>query len=527
MSLAILTMPKLGETMEEGRIAGWVQARGAPFARGDVLLEIETDKTVAEYPALGAGTLVELLVAPGDLVAVGAPIARVEVTGAPWLDVAEGAMTPGLIEVDFVTPTLGETTTEAKVVSWLVAPGQSFARGDVLLEVETDKTIAEIPAMQAGELRAILVPEGEVAATGAPLARIAVAGDAAPPPAAAPATATAPATPAAPRHAPVPVAASRQSQPERPRATPLARRIAAQNDVDLAEVAGSGRRGRIEKADVLAHIAAREAVPVAVVPVAVAPEQAVPPAPVHPDAPLAYEVTGRPGGRPVLMLHGFSADRRGWNDLAHRLREGRWIVAPDLPGHGATEAGAERVGDLIAPVTGFAAEALPEGAFDLVAHSMGALVAVALARALPGRVASLTLIAPAGLGAEIDGDFVAGMAGATSRAELIHCLRRAGPMGPLSDAFLDAQIAAGRRLGGLAGDLVGPFGQRHEILRGLAALPESLPLRVIFGTEDRIIPWTQVRHLPPRVAVHLIEGAEHMPHVERAEAVAALLSRWL
>ena len=55
MTVEILTMPRLGETMEEGVLVGWLVAPGQSFRRGDPLVEIETDKTVAEFPALSDG----------------------------------------------------------------------------------------------------------------------------------------------------------------------------------------------------------------------------------------------------------------------------------------------------------------------------------------------------------------------------------------------------------------------------------------------------------------------------------------
>ena len=53
-----LTMPRLGETMEEGRVVNWLVAEGIGFKRGDTIIEIETDKTLVEYPALGDGMLI-------------------------------------------------------------------------------------------------------------------------------------------------------------------------------------------------------------------------------------------------------------------------------------------------------------------------------------------------------------------------------------------------------------------------------------------------------------------------------------
>ena len=66
MVTRVLDMPRLGETMEEGRIVNWLVKTGDRFRRGDVLLEIETDKTVVEYPALGDGLLQERLATEGN-----------------------------------------------------------------------------------------------------------------------------------------------------------------------------------------------------------------------------------------------------------------------------------------------------------------------------------------------------------------------------------------------------------------------------------------------------------------------------
>ena len=56
----VLKMPRMGETMDEGKLLAWLVEPGQPFKRGDAILEVETDKTIVEYPALGDGTLVEL-----------------------------------------------------------------------------------------------------------------------------------------------------------------------------------------------------------------------------------------------------------------------------------------------------------------------------------------------------------------------------------------------------------------------------------------------------------------------------------
>ena len=89
MGRVILRLPRLGETMEEARVTDWLVAPGAAFRRGDVLLEVETDKTTVEVPAMTDGVLVAQLVAPGDIVDLDAPIAEVEAEGAGDLPAAE------------------------------------------------------------------------------------------------------------------------------------------------------------------------------------------------------------------------------------------------------------------------------------------------------------------------------------------------------------------------------------------------------------------------------------------------------
>ena len=412
-------------------------------------------------------------------------------------------------------PRLGETMEEGRVVNWLVAEGDGFKRGEAIIEIETDKTVVEYPALGDGKLTQKLVREGDHITVGAPLALIEI-GEAADWPdifgadddgsaIAAPAFTTRVAKSSL---TPQPKGANR-------RATPLARRLARQRGLDIEAIAGSGRRGRVEKSDVLAAV------------VADAPQDAEQPAG---DVSfvdlaggrLAYVESGAVGGDPVLLVHGFAADHTAWAAVAAQLaRSGRRVIAVDLPGHGATTLPALKVADLGAPLAS-ALDALPaKSGFDVIAHSLGAVAAVALAEARPERVASLTLIAPAGIGLEIDRAFVLGMASATSAGEVAHLLRRLSASGVgLSGAAL-AEVAremAKRRLHDLAEDAVGTSGQRVDVLAALERLSRAIPVRVIFGLQDRIIPWDQVTSLPPTVAIHLMAGSGHMPHWDEPRA---------
>lgn len=73
-----IEMPKLGYDMEAGRVVAWTRQVGDRIQRGDVIAEIETDKTTVEMEATASGTLVEIVAAPGTEVAVGTPIAYLE-----------------------------------------------------------------------------------------------------------------------------------------------------------------------------------------------------------------------------------------------------------------------------------------------------------------------------------------------------------------------------------------------------------------------------------------------------------------
>jgi len=148
-------------------------------------------------------------------------------------------------------PQMGESITEGTITKWLKKVGDTVQRDEPIFEISTDKVDAEIPSPVAGTLTEIKVPEG---ATVTVNTVVAVIGGAAGKPAAAPAPAVAaPATtPTAP--APVAAAAPAQAEAERVRSSPLVRKIAKDNNVDLAQVPGTGASGRITKADILGHL---------------------------------------------------------------------------------------------------------------------------------------------------------------------------------------------------------------------------------------------------------------------------------
>jgi pyruvate dehydrogenase E2 component (dihydrolipoamide acetyltransferase) len=145
-------------------------------------------------------------------------------------------------------PKLSDSMAEAAIVRWLVSPGDTFERGQGLVEVETDKATVVYEAEAAGTLDSILVPEGGSAVIGQPIATLANGsenGSEARP-------APKPATAAEPRSAPSAAEppGGYGSRSERPNATPVARRSAVELGVSLHGIAGTGPGGRITREDV-------------------------------------------------------------------------------------------------------------------------------------------------------------------------------------------------------------------------------------------------------------------------------------
>ena len=135
-------------------------------------------------------------------------------------------------------PSLGADMTEGTVTRWLVKPGDPVRRGDIVVEIETDKADMEVEIFATGTIEKILVPQGERVAVGTPLALVTPAGAAA-------------ATPAQPPPAPKLVPAAAPPAPvAAARATPTAKVLARDLGIDLATVAGTGVGGTITRADV-------------------------------------------------------------------------------------------------------------------------------------------------------------------------------------------------------------------------------------------------------------------------------------
>ncbi|KQU57290.1 pyruvate dehydrogenase [Rhodococcus sp. Leaf278] len=358
-------MPALGESVTEGTVTRWLKQEGDTVEVDEPLLEVSTDKVDTEIPSPAAGVLTKIVAQEDDTVEIGGELAQIGDAGeapssdAPAEDAApaeesapeEAAEEPTPAAepepqaeeeapaasassdssgsgTPVTMPELGESVTEGTVTRWLKAVGDEVAVDEPLLEVSTDKVDTEIPSPVAGTLLEISAEEDDTVAVGGQLAVIGSGSPAekAPEPEATPE----PEAPKAeepkkeepkkeapkqeaPKAEPKPepkqeapkAAPAKESAPSgdsSPYVTPLVRKLASDNDVDLATVKGTGVGGRIRKQDVLAAAEAKKA------PAAPAAE-AAPAAAAKPAAPATA------GVRPEL------AHLRGTTQKINRIRQ--------------------------------------------------------------------------------------------------------------------------------------------------------------------------------------------------------------
>jgi len=265
----------MGESITEGTLTKWLKKPGDTVARDEPLFEISTDKVDAEIPSPAAGTLGDIKVQEGATVTVNTVVCTIDEGGAAAAAPAaatpkEENITPAAVATaakdtaaaapaaasgpgtEVLMPQMGESITEGTLTKWLKKIGDSVARDEPIFEISTDKVDAEIPSPVAGTLTEIKVQEGQTVTVNSVVAVI--GGGAAAPAAAAKPAAAPPApvpTPVAPS-APDPAAAAATG--EGLRSSPLVRKIAKENNVDLASVPGTGASGRITKQDITGYI---------------------------------------------------------------------------------------------------------------------------------------------------------------------------------------------------------------------------------------------------------------------------------
>jgi pyruvate dehydrogenase E2 component (dihydrolipoamide acetyltransferase) len=279
----VITMPRMSDTMTEGVIVEWHKKVGDKLKPGDLMAEVETDKATMELESYSEGTLLYIGVEKGKSVAVEGLLAVIGAPGedyaaaiaafgapaaAPVAEVAAPAAAPvaspahaakvalpeGAKEIRM--PLLSDTMTEGKIVSWNKKLGDFVKSDDVLADVETDKATMEVVGYEEGTLLYMGVEAGSAAKINEIIAIVGKAGTdvsayvaAEKSGANSAATAAPVAASAAPATTPVADAAP-ATENGRIKASPLAKKLAADKGINLAQVSGTGDGGRITKKDI-------------------------------------------------------------------------------------------------------------------------------------------------------------------------------------------------------------------------------------------------------------------------------------
>jgi pyruvate dehydrogenase E2 component (dihydrolipoamide acetyltransferase) len=348
-------------------------------------------------------------------------------------------------------PKWGLSMKTGKIVEWFVSEGDTIAKGDDVVDIETDKIAGTLESPVEGPLRRIIAEPGQDLPVGAVLAVV----------------------------APADVPDS-----EIDTVVEEAKAAVASGALDVAE----------EPQPQLVEVGGRT-----ISYLALAPEE--------------------PTGDPVVLVHGYGGDKNSWLFVQQPLAETHTVVALDLPGHGASD---KDVGDgslrmLTDTVVGFL-DALGLVRAHLVGHSLGGAVAAAAAKTAPDKVASLTLLAPAGYTAEADAEYLRGFAAASSRRELKPLLGRLFADEALVTRQLVDDLLKYKRLDGvdkalsalLSTLLTDDDRQAIDTRATLAGL--DLPVTVVWGGSDRILP------VPEDVELRRV-AAGHMVHMEAASEV--------
>lgn len=237
---------------------------------------------------------------------------------------------------------------------------------------------------------------------------------------------------------------------------------------------------------------------------------------------LAYATLGE-GDEHVVLIHGYGGDKNSWLFVQEPLSQTRTVHALDLPGHGESskDVGDGSLDTLASAVLGFLAAQGIERA-HLVGHSLGGAVAVVVAAREPGKVSSLTLVAPAGFGEEINAGYLRGFAAASSRRELKPQLAALFADPSQATRKLADDLMRYKRLDGVDKVLTTLLDTLLQPLDVRPLLSEvDVPVEFVWGNQDSVIPPGNARSLS---GVHYVEGAGHMVHLESPAAVVDVVS---
>jgi pyruvate dehydrogenase E2 component (dihydrolipoamide acetyltransferase) len=357
-------------------------------------------------------------------------------------------------------PKWGLSMQLGKIIGWIVAEGDDVSAGDELADIETDKIAGTLEAASSGTVRRIIARAGEDVPVSGTIALL----------------------------APADVSDDDLDA--------LVQEARAVIDAGVSGAAATG------PAVETAEIGGRK---------------------------ICYVGVGE-AGEVVLLVHGYGGDRDSWLFLQEPLAGRHRVYALDLPGHGTSskDVGDGSVDTLADAVVGVL-DAIGAERAHLVGHSLGGAAAVAATTRDTRRISSLTLIAPSGFGSAINAGYLRGFADAQTRRELKPLIGQLFADDHLVTRQVIDDLLAYKRLDGvdaalhaLLGALLDGDKQRTDSIAALAAIGDAVPVTVVWGNADSIIPPAQAKSVTGAVC-HLLDGAGHMPHMERPAEVQAAI----
>lgn len=245
---------------------------------------------------------------------------------------------------------------------------------------------------------------------------------------------------------------------------------------------------------------------------------------------IQYLKVGEGEGSPLLLLHGYGGDINIWVFNQEALAAERTVYALDLPGHGGStkNVGEGDLASLVDVVAGFMDEMGIDKA-HIFGHSMGGAIAGSFAIKHPERVESLALIASAGLGEEINGDYIEGFIAANRRKEMKNALTLLFADPELVNRQLVNDVIKFKRLDGVnealrkLADRLFPGGKQADV-PNISRV--EVPMLVVWGREDKVVPVAHSENVPDHARVEVIEATGHMPQMEAAGAVNRVIGEF-
>ncbi|MGX5850087.1 alpha/beta fold hydrolase [Mesorhizobium sp. PL10] len=237
------------------------------------------------------------------------------------------------------------------------------------------------------------------------------------------------------------------------------------------------------------------------------------------------------GPKTVVLLHGFGGCHDIWREVTATLAPGIRTLAYDLPGHGLSldfPGGGPAKTAARAVLADLAERGI--GRVHVIGHSMGGAVAALMALAEPETMASLTLLAPGGVGPEINGPLLRRYAAAADTREIRACLAAmSGPQSLPPERIVGVLAEVRRRPGQLRKLVEIAAGMIRDECQGVIPREQldtlDMPVMVVWGTDDPVLPFTQADGLPTHFHIHHVLDAGHMLVEEVPEVVAQAVRR--